>query len=65
MLKQVRFIIVSLLALLGVGANQAFADGTLVDGLYYKLDNANLTATVTYPGPNAPASASDNSYTGL
>ena len=64
MLKQVRLILLALLALLGFGANRAFADGTLVDGLYYILDTGNRVATVTYPGMSVPAAAGDNSYTG-
>ena len=55
MIKQVRFILLSLLLFLGAEVGQVFANGTLVDGLYYLFDTGNNTATVTYPGPNAPA----------
>ena len=64
MIKHVRFLVLSLLTVLGFGVNQVFADGTFVDGLYYLFDNGNRVATVTYPGPNAPEKAGDNSYSG-
>ncbi|MGN1236770.1 MAG: leucine-rich repeat protein, partial [Bacteroidaceae bacterium] len=65
MFKQVRFTLLSLLVLLAFGANRAFANGTLVDGVYYIFDEANRTATVTYSGPSVPAAAGDNSgYSG-
>ena len=34
MIKQVRFILLSLLLFLGAEVGQVFANGTLVDGLY-------------------------------
>ncbi|MDY3063750.1 MAG: hypothetical protein SOW56_06960, partial [Bacteroidaceae bacterium] len=65
MFKQVRFTLLSLLVLLAFGANRAFANGTLVDGVYYIFDEANRTATVTYSGPSVPAAAGDNNgYSG-
>ena len=41
MIKHVRFLVLSLLTVLGFGVNQVFADGTFVDGLYYLFDNGN------------------------
>ena len=48
----------TLFTALTLSAGALFASNTVVGGIYYDFDDANLTATVTYRG------SSYNSYTG-